>query len=103
MSERPDTPEGWSVRQRLPVLVALGTVATLVLLLVAAGIVYDRALRPEASGPYATLPSPALDTSIHDGENDPYRAPDRPDRDPRIEAAKRAVVADGLPGWEAGM
>lgn len=94
-------PEGWGVRHRPAVIAALVTPPTLALLLAAAGWFYVRDLRPATREPVHIQPAPGLETYIHDGVNDPQRLPPRPRTDPRLAAAKRAVVADGLPGWEA--
>jgi hypothetical protein len=100
MPERLDAPEGWDVRQKFAILAALGTVTTLVVLLVVAGYFYDRELRPETHRPYATFPAPGIETAIHAGANDPHLPTPVSPTDPAIAAAKREIAANGLPGWE---
>ena len=99
MAERDDRPEGWDVPHRPAVIAAIATPAVLLALLIAAGIFYDRDLRPGTTQPVKAQPAPGLETYIHDGANDPYRPKAIAPRDPAFAAVKRGLVADGLPGW----
>lgn len=101
MADRDDEPEGWQVPQRPAVIAALAVPAGLLALLLVAGHFYARDVQPLHRQPIETFPAPGIETYIHDGALDPHRPrPARP-RDPAIAAAKRAVAAQGLAGWEA--
>lgn len=101
MVERPEAiPESWSVRHRPAVVAAVAVPVLLAGLLLAGGWLYDRDLRPSTRRPVTPFPSPGLETFIHDGTEDPYRPRVGTLPDPRIAAAKRAVVEDGIAGWE---
>jgi len=101
MDERPEAePEGWSVRHRPPLIAAVAVPAVLAALLMGAGWLYDRELRPSTRQPVTPFPAPGLETFIHDGTQDPHRQPARVEPDAQLAAAKHAVVADGIAGWE---
>ena len=101
MDERPAAaPEDWEVRHRPALIAGLVTPAILLVLLLAAGWLYNRNLRPKTGQPVTAFPAPGLQTFIHDGVKDPYRPRLRDTQDAQIAAAKRAVVADGITGWE---
>ena len=101
MDERPAAaPEGWHVRHRPAVIAGLATPLALVVLLLVTGWLYDRHLRAKTQQPVTTFPAPGLETFIHDGTKDPYRLQRKPQPDAAVTAAKRAVVADGIAGWE---
>lgn len=96
-----DTPrhEGWSVAQRPLTIAALGVPVLLLTALLVAGWFYDRDLRPAAHRVVTTFSAPGVEAFIHDGTRDPHRPPTPPHVDRSVEAAKRAVVASGLPGF----
>lgn len=101
MAEQDDAPEGWEVRHRPALIAAVAMPAVMLALLLVAGHFYDADLRPKTWRPIVTQPAPGLETYIHDGGKDPHR-PHRVARpDPSIAAAKRAVAAEGLPGWRS--
>ena len=100
MSDQSNEPEGWAVRQRVGMLAAVGTVATLVVLLIGAGMVYDRTLRPKTYQHHVPFPAPGLETLIHDGVKDPRAAAPSTTPDAGVAAAKRRILSNGLAGWE---
>ena len=101
MVERPEAvPEGWAVRHRPAVIAAVAVPLVLMLILLAAGWLYDRELRPSTRQPVTPFPAPGLETSIHDGAQDPYRPRVKAVHDSQVTAAKRTVVQDGIAGWE---
>lgn len=101
MDERPAAaPEGWSVRHKPAVIAAVATPLLLALLLVVAGWFYDRDLRPATRAPTTPFPAPGLETAIHDGARDPHRPPVVVEPDMQVRAAKRAVLAEGIAGWD---
>lgn len=100
MDEGANPPEGWSVPQRTPAVAAVATIGFLVVMLLLAGWIYSRTLRPERRQPVTTFPAPGVETFIHDGARDPHRPARAVQPDPAIEAAKRQVVAEGLAGWD---
>lgn len=100
MAERPEAEqEGWHVPQRLPTIVAVATPLVLLMLLISAGWLYNRTIAPKRHQPITTFPAPGVETDMHDGGQDPPRQDPPPPPDPAVERAKRAVAADGLPGW----
>lgn len=98
MAERPPR-EGWRVAQRRPLFAALTTLAFVAVMLGVAGYAYERTIAPKRTLSVQPFPAPGIESAIHDGAGDPVRPQPavRPDRE--IEAAKDAVVAEGLPGW----
>ena len=101
MTERINSaPEGWSVRHRPAVVAALLFPLVLAGLLIVAGWFYDRHLRPSTRQPVAPFPAPGLETFIHEGAQDPHRPRAQPHAEARLAAAKRAVLRDGIAGWE---
>jgi hypothetical protein len=101
MAESSEGLEGWTVAQRRGFIAAVLTPLVLALCVVGAARLYDRYLRPQHRQPIATFPAPGVETYIHDGVGDPKRTPRRAAADPALAAAKRAVVAAGLPNWTA--
>ena len=99
--ERDGEPEGWQVKHRPGVIAAMAIPVTLLALLIAAGFVYNRTIRPNAFQPVMMFPGPGLETRVHDGVEDPRRPSIRARPDPQVDAAKRAVARDGLAGWDA--
>lgn len=95
-----DAPEGWRVRQRPAVIAAVATPVALFGLLMVAAHFYNKDVRPPQR-PVTTFPAPGIETFIHDGVEDPNRPVRRVATDPRIAAAKRAVVRGGLAAWKA--
>ncbi len=103
MADRPETsPEGWDVPQRPAIYAACVTIAGLVLLLLAAGYLYDRYLRQATYRQPVALPSPGLETAIHPAALDPDVAVRPQAPNPEIAAAKRKIAAQGLAHWEPG-
>jgi len=101
MDERPEeAAEGWSVRHRPAVIAGLATPVVLLVLLLVSGWLYNRELRPATRQPVTAFPAPGLQTFIHDGTQDPYRPRIKAQPDAQVMAAKRAIVADGIAGWE---
>ena len=101
MDERPAaSPEEWHVRHRPALIAGLATPVVLLVLLLITGWLYNRNLRPLTQQPVTAFPAPGLQTFIHDGVEDPYRPRPRATPDAQVAAAKRAIVADGIPGWE---
>ena len=98
---RASEPEGWQVRHRPALIAALAVPVALLTLLIAASFAYNRTIRPNTFQPVTTLPGPGLETFVHDGVEDPRRPAVRTRPDPQVQAAKRAVVREGLAGWEA--
>lgn len=98
MADRDD--EGWHVPQRLPIAVAAATVMLIVALLLVAAREYQ-GLRFAHRGAVNTFPAPGIETFAHDGVEDPHRPAASAARDPAIERAKHAVVAQGLAGWSS--
>ena len=92
----PDSvPEGWWVPQRRAMIVAASVPAVLLVVLLLAGRLYDRDLRPQHRQGVTAFPAPGLETAVHDGGGDPHRRGPVARADPAIEDAKRDVVADG--------
>jgi hypothetical protein len=89
-----DAPEGWHVPQRPAMIAAVAAPLTLLAVVSGAGWLYTHTLKPVPRQPIA-LPAPGVESYIHDGARDPVRREAKPKRDARIEAAKRAVVAQG--------
>jgi len=101
MDERPAAaPERWDVRHRPALIAGLATPVVMLALLLVSGWLYNRNLRPRTQQPVTAFPAPGLQTFIHDGVEDPYRLRPRTRPDAQVAAAKRAVVADGIAGWE---
>lgn len=101
MAEPPEAgPESWYVPQRGPMLAAAAVPLALMALLAVAGRFYEARLAPRRHAP-VTFPAPGIESYVHDGMLDPDRARPGPAPDAALAAAKRAVVADGLPGWPA--
>lgn len=98
MAEQPHR-EGWRVPQRVPAIAAAGTLVLVATLLVIAGFIYNHHIAPKRRAPVTTFPAPGVESYVHDGQGDPPRPRAYPRPDPAIEAAKRAVVERGLPGW----
>ena len=92
-------PEGWRVPQRPAMIGAVAVPLVLLIVLLIAGRFYDARLRPQHRQPVTSFPAPGIETHTHDGQGDPPRVLPKRGLDPRIEAAKRAVVADGIAGW----
>ena len=92
-----DASEDWYVPQRRGMLAAAAIPLVLLLLVVSAGWSYNRYLAPAHRAPIKTLPAPGIETYIHDGAGDPHRpvVPGKPDS--RLDAAKRATIAQGWP------
>lgn len=101
MAERADDgPEGWRVPQRVPMIAAAAVPLGLLALLSLAGRFYELRLAPPH--PAATaFPAPGIETFLHDGVRHPAAPQPKPAPDPAIAAAKRLVIAEGLPGWPA--
>lgn len=91
--------EGWRVRQRPALIAGIATPLALLGLLMLGARFYDASIRPERR-PVTTFPAPGIETFVHDGAKDPDRPQRRVATDQRIEAAKNAIVRDGLPGWD---
>jgi len=89
-----DTPEGWHVPQRPAMIFAVAAPLTLLAVAAGAGWLYDRDLAPKR-GPVTPFPAPGVESFVHDGGNDPVRPASKPKRDAPVEAAKRAIVANG--------
>lgn len=100
MAEPDPAPEGWSIPQARPAVVAVAALALLLIMLLVAGWFYRQNLQPRRHQPVTTFPAPGIEAFIHDGAADPHRPQPKVRPDPAIETAKRAVVADGLSGWE---
>lgn len=92
--------EGWHAPQRLPIIAAAATLAALLGALLLAAWYYDNTLRPQRRAPVTTFPAPGIDTYTHDGVEDPIRPRPTPRVDPAVTAATRAVLAEGIAGWE---
>ncbi len=92
-----DAPEGWRVPQRIPMIAAIAIPLGLALVLLLAGWFYDRDLAPTHRAPMHSFPAPGLETFVHGGGRDPHGATAHPAPDPRLDAAKRAIVAQGWP------
>lgn len=101
MADFPEQQEGWRVSQRRGFIAAALVPLVLGLCVVGAGRLYDRNLRALHRQPVTTFPAPGVETFIHDGQGDPKRPPHAAPADPTLAAAKRAVVAGGLPDWSA--
>ena len=99
--DRNAEPEGWQVPHRLGLTAALAIPVALLALLIVAGFGYNRTIRPAPLQPVTTFPGPGVETFVHDGVEDPQRPHVRTQADPRVQAAKRAVVRDGLAEWTA--
>ena len=96
-----DAPEGWHVPQRPAFIAAVAVPLVLLIVVAAAGRLYDRHLRPAHRQPVTTFPAPGVETFIHDGVRDPVRHPAPPAQDAAVAAAKRQVAAQGLADWSA--
>jgi hypothetical protein len=90
-----DPSEGWAVPQRVPMIAAIAIPLTLLIVLIAAGWFYRHDLAPRRHPPVTVFPAPGVETYVHDGARDPVRSVATPTPDPRIDAAKRAIVAQG--------
>jgi hypothetical protein len=89
-----DAPEGWHVPQRRAMIFAAVAPLTLLAVVAGAGWLYRRDLAPHYA-PVIPLPAPGIESFPHDGGNDPVRPAPQPKRDAPVEAAKRAIVAQG--------
>lgn len=94
-------PENWTVPEVKPLGVALATLGMLIAVLLLAGWFYRQRIEPKRQQPVRTFPAPGVETFTHDGAHDPDRLRLPLPADPAVEAAKRQVVAEGLPGWSA--
>jgi hypothetical protein len=92
-----DTPEGWQVPQRIPMIAAAVIPLVLLILLLGSAWFYDRDLAPTRRAPTHSFPAPGIETYVHGGARDPHDAVVYPGPDPRIEAAKHAILAQGWP------
>jgi hypothetical protein len=92
-----EAPEGWQVRQRPAMIAAVMIPLVLLLVVTVAGWFYCRDLAPARRAPVTTFPAPGIETYSHDGAGDPQRPLPPTKADPRLDAAKRATVAQGWP------
>lgn len=100
--DRDDTREGWYVPTRIGMIAIVATPIALAILVLIAGLVYNRTLRPKLLFSVTPQPAPGLKADVHAGVADPEIAPPLAPPDAAIERAKAATARQGLPGWAAG-
>ena len=91
--------EDWAVRQRIGVAAAVALPLMLLAALLFFGNWYGRSLRPLTAQHVTPFPRPGVTVERVAATRDPNQPAPHATPDAALQAAKRAVAMDGIPGW----